>query len=381
MYKEKMDEIEVYSFFAGMGILDLGFEKAGFNITFVNEINSRYLEGYKYLRKDFSVTPKYGFCNKDINYLLINDNWDKIFGKEANNKKIIGFIGGPPCPDFSKAGKNAGESGEYGQLTDSYIELILKRKPDFFVFENVSGLYTTKKHRTFYEKIKSSLRKSGYAIFDSVENALWYGVPQDRERLIMIGFKKKTFGAGLNYTIGTKRIYEDKDIENAQWPSETPFKLKGDLECPDNIIKELTVQSWFQRNDVYNHPNCNDYFKPKNMEKFMSIPEGHSKGKSFKRLHRWRYSPTAAYGNNEVHLHPYLARRLSVSEVMAIQSLPREASLPEDLPLSVKFKMIGNGVPFLLSYGIAKELMEWLINIAKEKELPVTCKQEDRKGG
>lgn len=367
MSEEKMDDIEVYSFFAGMGILDLGFEKAGFNISFVNEINARFLRGYKYLRRYYSSQPKYGFCNEDINYLLTDENWGKIFKKKEKEKKIVGFIGGPPCPDFSKAGKNAGELGENGQLTDSYIKLIIKRKPDFFVFENVSGLYTTKKHRAFYEKIKKSLCKSGYAIFDSVENALWYGVPQDRERLIMIGFYKKTFGDDLNYTIGSKRIYIDEDIENAQWPSETPFKLKGHLPCPDNIIKELTVQYWFQRNDVYKHPNCNDFFRPKNIEKFMSIPEGHSKGKSFKRLHRWRYSPTAAYGNNEVHLHPYLARRLSVSEVMAIQSLPKDVSLPEDLPLSVKFKMIGNGVPFLLSYGIAKELREWLLQYTNEK--------------
>src|SRR5699024_1972529 len=92
----------------------------------------------------------------------------------------------------------------------------------------------------------------------------------------------------------------------------------------------------------------------------ITIPEGESRGKSFKRLHRWRYSPTAAYGNNEVHLHPYLPRRISVAEALAIQSLPEWFELPQNISLSSKFKMVGNGVPYLLSYGIASELYEWI---------------------
>lgn len=129
---------------------------------------------------------------------------------------------------------------------------------------------------------------------------------------------------------------------------------------PNGIIEELTVQHWFERNHVNEHPNGNDTFGIKNVEKFITIPEGESRGKSFKRLHRWRYSPTAAYGNNEVHLHPYLPRRISVAEALAIQSLPEWFELPHNLPLSDKFKMVGNGVPYLLSLGIARELYAWI---------------------
>ena len=64
-------------------------------------------------------------------------------------------------------------------------------------------------------------------------------------------------------------------------------------------------------------------------------------------MHRWRYSPTAAYGNNEVHIHPYKPRRISVAEALAIQSLPAIFELPETMTLSDMFKSIGNGVPFL----------------------------------
>ena len=91
-----------------------------------------------------------------------------------------------------------------------------------------------------------------------------------------------------------------------------------------------------------------------------AIAEGDTTRKSFKRLHRWRYSPTACYGNNEVHLHPYKIRRLSVSEAMAIQSLPREFILPRTMSLSAKFKTIGNGVPYLLSEAIAVTLYDFL---------------------
>ena len=129
---------------------------------------------------------------------------------------------------------------------------------------------------------------------------------------------------------------------------------------PQGIIPELTVEHWFEQNDVYNHPNGHDVFNVINRDRFITIPEGNSSGKSFKRLHRWRYSPTAAYGNNEVHLHPYLPRRISVAEALAVQSLPAAFELPEDLPLSAKFKMVGNGVPYLLAQGIATELYEWI---------------------
>jgi DNA (cytosine-5)-methyltransferase 1 len=85
----------------------------------------------------------------------------------------------------------------------------------------------------------------------------------------------------------------------------------------------------------------------------MIIPEGDVSRKSFKRLHRWRFSPTAAYGNNEVHLHPTLPRRLTVREALRIQSVPDTYILPEDMPLTHKFKTIGNGVAVKLAYAVA----------------------------
>lgn len=361
-YYNPIDEtpVELFSFFSGVGFLDLGFENAGFDIAFVNECDERFLRSYKYARRNNQHVPKYGYSNEDIRAFLSDDQWNAVLPEYEIRNHLIGFIGGPPCPDFSTAGLNRGEEGENGQLTSVYTELIIRRKPDFFVFENVKGLYQTKKHRDYYERIKKRLYSAGYSLFDSVENALCYGVPQYRDRLILVGLRRCTFGNYLKYEIGKNRIYEMDEVEALSWPKIHPYKENGKLEKPEGIIEELTIQHWFSKNAVTDHPNGKDVFKTKNTDRYITVPEGQTIGKSFKRLHRWRYSPTACYGNNEVHLHPYLPRRLCVSEALAIQSLPASFSLPPDVALSAKFKMVGNGVPYLLSYGIARELKEWI---------------------
>ena len=86
----------------------------------------------------------------------------------------------------------------------------------------------------------------------------------------------------------------------------------------------MTVEYWFRKNDVENHPNAKDYFTPKaGKAKMEVIDEGDDSKKSYKRLHRWRYSPTVAYGNNEVHLHPYKTRRLSCGRSIVVANLAK----------------------------------------------------------
>jgi DNA (cytosine-5)-methyltransferase 1 len=357
-----MEKIKVFSFFSGLGLLDLGFENAGFKIEFINERNSRFLQAYRYARKDRKYTPEYGYSNSDIKEFLDDGVWLNRFEKYNSDKTIIGFIGGPPCPDFSVAGKNAGFNGVNGQLTSIYVQLVCKRKPDFFVLENVKGLYKTKKHRLYYDSILKRLRVD-YVVSDSVENALEYGTPQNRDRLFVVGFRRNRYGNNIKFTFGHSKQFDMKDIMQRNWPKTDDYIENRDLPLPTGIIKELTVQYWFDLNAVFSHPNSGDVFKVKNRQRYETIPEGFTGSKSFKRLHRWRYSPTAAYGNNEVHLHPYLPRRLSVAEALAIQSVPKEVALPSDLPLSLKFKMVGNGVPYLLALGIGKDIYDFLCRI------------------
>lgn len=351
--------VDIYSFFSGLGFLDLGFEKEGFHIEMVNEFNPQFLAAYKYGRNNKDNTPQYGYHNRDVRDFLNDDLWNKT--TDFKRDRLVGFIGGPPCPDFSIAGKNSGVSGKNGQLTDVYMQLLLKRKPDFFVFENVKGLYTTRKHREYYNYMKKTLDDAGYILSDKVLNALEYGVPQFRDRLILVGFLKTSFKQ-CDFKLGSRKLYDLQYIQSMNWPKKLPFCEESIIAKPRNIIKELTPEYWFQKNKVYDHENALDVFNIVKRERFFDIWEGDVSRKSFKRLHRWRYSPTAAYGNNEVHLHPYKPRRLSVAETLAIQSLPKDFTLPHNIPLTQKFKMIGNGVPFLLAKGIANEIKEFILS-------------------
>jgi DNA (cytosine-5)-methyltransferase 1 len=135
------------------------------------------------------------------------------------------------------------------------------------------------------------------------------------------------------------------------WPAQSPFGAYP--EKPVGIPDELMVgPSISNREETSALSNGLEAFHPKS-SKFNSIAEGDVSGKSFKRLHRWRYSPAAAYGHNEVHLHPTAPRRLTVREALRIQAVPDTYAFPSDLPLSHKFKMIGNGVPVKLTQAIA----------------------------
>jgi len=371
----------IFSFFSGSGFLDLGFELSGFNVAYVNEIFPPFMQAYRYSRQCLNLPlPEYGYCEADE-----ADVTQLVGGKPASRLRelmqdarkhhdIVGFIAGPPCPDFSIGGKNRGQEGDKGQLSASYIELICQQQPDFFLFENVKGLWRTKKHKAFYDELKLKLADSGYVFVERLINAIEYGVPQDRDRIILIGFRKniiKNLGISLDenssmlpeslFAWHSQIVYPKSEVFAYPWPQRNLFAGDAFLPCPDGIPQELTVEFWFQKNDVLNHPNAADSFQPRaGIKRFAEVEEGDDSKKSFKRLHRWRYSPTACYGNNEVHLHPYKVRRLSVAETLAIQSLPKEFALPERMTLTNMFKTVGNGVPYLAAGAIAKTIYQFL---------------------
>ena len=366
--------INIFSFFSGAGFLDLGFEmEPAYNILYVNEFHKAFNDIYQYARQKMNIpNPKYGHHVEDITLLLHKENLNylKALVQESKEHDLTGFIGGPPCPDFSVAGKNRGKEGENGKLSGTYTELICATKPDFFLFENVKGLYRTAKHRAFFEQLKEKLKKAGFVLSERLVNAIEYGVPQDRDRIILIGFQKSK-AKQLNlpfkntellaFPWEAHKMYSIGQIKECPWPKTSTYHNDIATMPPEGIIKELTVQYWWEKNDVIHHPNANMYFQPRAaLARFYIIEEGDDLKKSFKRLHRWRYSPTAAYGNNEVHIHPYKPRRISVSEALAIQSLPKEFELPTNVSLTDAFKSIGNGVPFLLANCIAKSIIEYI---------------------
>ncbi len=378
------NKIGIFSFFAGAGFLDLGFEKTGhFETLFVNEYHKAFMEVYKGARSGLGIAaPLFGHDTTDITSYLEPARIKDFKQKLATAKSkygITGFIGGPPCPDFSVGGKNKGQHGENGKLSGTYIELICMVKPEFFLFENVKGLYRTKKHREFFDSLKDKLKSAGYYLTEKLINAIEFGAPQDRQRIILIGFHKdflptKIKKQNLEKTLKEfdwekNTLHNPKKVFAHNWPATDPFGEDRENAMPDHIPHELTVQHWFNKNDVVNHPNASHYFQPRNgLVKFQSILEGDDIKKSYKRLHRWRYSPTAAYGNNEVHLHPYKARRISAAEALAIQSLPADFIIPSNISLTDMFKTIGNGVPFLAAKGLALNIYDFINGIKTRKE-------------
>ena len=308
----------------------------------------------------------------------------EAFGK-AGRPKTFGFIGGPPCPDFSVGGKNMGSEGDKGKLSQVYVRRIKELQPSFFLFENVPGLFRTQKHRLFLQQLMRQLDQD-YVLDLRILNALDQGVPQDRERVFIVGFGRRWLKhelgmrvpndvndtlLGMNshnnsrqYSLpGVNRTHwfpwpEDVRYQDAKkrfdWPKQVPFGTNPPK--PTGIPDELMVSSYIcNLEEISKLPNGLEGFEPKS-KKFSQIPEGDDSRKSFKRLHRWRYSPAAAYGNNEVHLHPLKPRRLTVREALRIQTVPDNYVLPAQMPLSHKFKTIGNGVPVKLAAAVASSV-------------------------
>lgn len=346
----------------------MGFARAGFTTVWTNENNSVFADMYEF------AVPPLSRALKNKNLLeRISDRCsvDSIKAREiismafpAGRPELFGIIGGPPCPDFSTGGKQRGHKGGHGRLSKTFVDHICAIKPSFFVFENVHGLLRTEKHRTFLEALKKQLQETRYCVDSAVLNSLDFGLAQDRERVFLIGLKKNLITQALGRDVDTSEkkwfpwpAVEYRDAKGRfNWPKinengKAPGKPAG---IPDKLMVFHLLS------DIPDDlPNAKEGFKPYS-NKFKTVQEGDTSGKSFKRLHRYRYSPTACYGNNEVHLHPWENRRLTVREAMRIQGIPDDYSLPRDIPLTAKFKMIANGVPVPLAEQVAESLINFI---------------------
>lgn len=369
--------MNIFSFFSGAGFLDLGFELQGhYNVVFVNEFHQAFNYVYQYARANMGINPPmYGHHVENILHYMDGKHPEMLaelhrIVDESKQHELTGFIGGPPCPDFSVAGRNRGKNGENGRLSGTYCDLICETHPDFFLFENVKGLYRTARHRAFFDELKQRFTENGYYLTEQLINSLEFGAAQDRDRIILIGFSQEMVNNMhlevvekqiVGFPWDTHKSYNLEEIKALPWPTTNPYHENVPTNMPEGIIPELTVLHWWQKNDVEHHPNQHMFFQPRaGLIRFKTKDEGDMEKKCYKRLHRWRYSPTAAYGNNEVHIHPFLPRRISASEALAIQSLPANFILPQDLTLTDAFKTIGNGVPFVAAHGIASSIYDYI---------------------
>jgi DNA (cytosine-5)-methyltransferase 1 len=176
--KNNIPDINVVSIFSGAGGLDIGFRDAGFKIGSHLELEPDFCKTLQ-MNSDF-------FDNAEIINIDIRDYMPK-------KKKCDFIIGGPPCQTFSAAGRRAagvqGIEDHKGTLFEEYIRLLKFYKPQGFLFENVYGITGAQAGRA-WELIKNEFSNAGYNINCRILNTADYGVPQFRERMIIVGTQK-----------------------------------------------------------------------------------------------------------------------------------------------------------------------------------------------
>lgn len=365
-------KIPILSFFSGGGFLDMGFEQAGFEIIWTNEFDKTFAQlhaaGITSWRKSRGNHIKAEIFNTKS---IIDITTDEIITEAFPNgiPNLFGIIGGPPCQDFSMNGNMKGFNGDRGKLTVIYLDKILELMPTFFVMENVTGLIKRNETKVYLQNILKKVEIEYFIDYKKL-NSLDFGVPQFRERVFFIGIKKMHINKkyinqniiGNWFPFPINQTYQDAASRYKWGKSE---KFGQNLTKPKDLPIELCVESCLVKpNQLKSIPNANEFFNLyKSENELKLINEGETNRPSFKRLHRFKYSPTACYGNNEVHLHPYQNRRLSVREVLRIQGVPDTYVLPPEIPLSKKFKMIGNGVPVPLAREVAMSTRNFIYSI------------------
>ena len=368
MSSNQEHKIPILSFYSGGGFMDMGFEKAGFEIVWTNEVDEVFVKLHEAGITSWRKARGNGIKAEIFNTKSITEiNSEKIVEEAFPEGKPedFGIIGGPPCQDFSANGNMEGFKGDRGKLTVVFFDRILELQPTFFVMENVTGLTRSNSTKEHMKKLIRRVEKE-YFVDHKTLNALDFGVPQFRERVFFIGIRKDKLDEDIvNKSLGEWFIYPiNKKYNGAatkyKWATAVEFGKK--LTKPKDLPLELCVESCLvSPKEMKNIPNSKEYFNLYVEEKELNkIGEGETNRPSFKRLHRFKYSPTACYGNNEVHLHPYKNRRLSVRETLRIQGVEDSYVLPPELPLTKKFKMIGNGVPVPLAESVANAVKDFI---------------------
>ena len=335
--------MKVVSFFAGAGGLDLGFQKAGFDVIWANEYDKEIWETYE------KNHPHTTLDRRSIVDIPASDvpNCD-------------GIIGGPPCQSWSEAGAARGIKDKRGQLFYDFIRILAEKQPKFFLAENVSGMLISK-HNEALEGIKELFRNAGvgYELSFQMLNACDYNVPQDRKRVFFIGIRKD-----LNFKF--------------EFPTETFEKITlGSIisDLTDNVVPALE----------YNNTN-GDNCKMANHE--YMIGSFSTIFMSRNRVRSWdEQSFTIQAGGRHAPIHPqapkmkfisqndrifvpgkeHLYRRLSVRECARIQTFPDDFIFHYK-KIAEGYKMIGNAVPINLAEFLAESIKKQIENNTSKKD-------------
>lgn len=358
--RKGMGKYNVLDLFAGVGGLSYGFSRLPeFRILAANEIERDIAVAYALNYPDVQM------INCDIRELCEQKLRD-VLGKN----RIDVVLGGPPCQSYSTLGKR--KLGERANLFLQYKRVLQILNPRAFVFENVTGILSMAKGRLF-EQIKEEFEALGYHLCHKVLNALEYGVPQQRERVFLVGMR------GHN---------------NFRYPTPTHGEGKKPFLRLKDALGDLPALKSGQSKDYYEKPADSEFLRfvrkngctvlsehrsPKNGEHLIRIMEALKEGQSKDDLPE-EIRPRSGYGNTYAKLwwdkpsttitrhfacpsssgciHPRDSRAMPIREGARLQSFPDDYQFYGSD--SMKRLEIGNAVPPLLSMAIAKSMLEAL---------------------
>ena len=328
--------MKVISLFSGCGGLDLGFERAGFEIPIANEYDKTIWRTFK------ANHPNTKLIEADIRRVQ----------EEDFPADVDGIIGGPPCQSWSEAGALRGIEDARGQLFYDYIRILRQVKPKFFLAENVSGMLANR-HSEAVKNILQMFEDSGYETSLTLVNAKDFGVAEERKRVFYIGFRKD---------LGVKFIFPHGSTED----NDKKLTLR-------DVIWDLQETAVPAAEKNHHNPaavNNNEYFTGAFSPIFMSR----------NRVKGWdEQAFTVQASGRQCQLHPqapkmvhedknryryaagyeHLYRRMTVREVARIQGFPDDFQFLYE-NVNDGYKMIGNAVPVNLAYEIAVAIRDTL---------------------
>lgn len=366
--------------FAGCGGLSLGLEQAGLSLVFASDIDPICSETYIANR------------NLDRSRMFIGDISDlnRQYGKFSDYFIDVDLVcGGPPCQGFSMANRQRLIDDPRNALYKQYLLFLQKAKPKFFIIENVKGMLS--KIQEVIDDIKIILGDK-YDIGFSVFNAKHFGVPQNRERLIVIGNR-----IGIPSTVLIDNLKE-KQSSNvitlrqaiSDLPQLKPNRIKNKNHIENDDIGYFCVAYQYEQTPFYLHINGkreikflfnhkNRYNNDRDIEIFKRLPQGgnslhdsiadimpyKSRNEIFKdKYFKLKYDEVCKtitshmkYDCN-MYIHPIQARGLSPREAARIQTFPDDYVFTG--PQNSWYKQIGNAVPVKFAQVIGEEIAKYL---------------------
>ena len=320
--------MNIISLFSGCGGLDLGFSQAGFKIIFANEY-------------DRSIWSTYEFNHPEIKL-------DKRDIRDISSEGIpdcIGIIGGPPCQSWSEAGARRGINDTRGQLFYDYIRIVKDKQPLFFLAENVRGILSSRNIQAF-TNILNQFRAIGYNVSYKLLNACDFAVPQDRKRVIIVGYHE-TLGNSFQFPQPLLKKLTLKDAISDLSLLE-PSKVKDKLTKNCNPIP----------NHEYLDAGYSSIYMSRNRVRSWNEP-------SFTIQAGGRHAPIHPQANKMIFVEkdkrifdpnsPKPYRRLSVRECARIQTFPDNFIFKYDY-INHGYKMVGNAVPVNLGKILAQKI-------------------------